>query len=130
MLAQPAISATFAPNAVRPSAKIRSHPLERLVFERKRTHRCGALREGDIGSEVVLMGWVQSRRDHGGCVFIDLRDREGLTQIVFDPQISPTAHQLAGDVRSEWVIGIVGKVRSRGDNANAKIATGMIEVAV
>ena len=104
--------------------------MERLVFERKRTHRCGALREGDIGSEVVLMGWVQSRRDHGGCVFIDLRDREGLTQIVFDPQISPAAHQLAGDVRSEWVIGIVGKVRSRGDNANPKIATGMIEVAV
>ena len=57
---------------------------------------CGELRASDNNSEVVLMGWVQNRRDHGGCVFIDLRDRDGLTQIVFDPQIDPAAHEKAG----------------------------------
>ena len=101
----------------------------RLIYDRKRTHRCGALREGDIGKEVVLMGWVHSRRDHGNCVFIDLRDREGLAQVVFDPSIATQAHELAGDLRSEWVIGVVGQVRSRGENANPKLPTGAIEVA-
>ncbi len=103
--------------------------MQRLIFDRKRTHLCGALRESDIGKEVVLMGWVQSRRDHGGCVFIDLRDREGLAQVVFDPQISVEAHQLAGALRSEWVMGVVGTVRSRGGNINPKMATGAVEVA-
>ncbi len=103
--------------------------MERLIWERKRTHRCGSLRAEHAGEEVVLMGWVHNRRDHGGCVFIDLRDREGLTQVVFDPQINEQAHQAAGDLRSEWVIGVVGTVRSRGTNVNPKLATGAIEVA-
>jgi len=103
--------------------------VDRLIFERKRTHRCGALRDSDVGKEVVLMGWVHSRRDHGGCVFIDLRDREGLAQVVFDPQIDTGAHGLAGDLRGEWVIGVVGKVRSRGGNVNPKMPTGAVEIA-
>ncbi|MEM6730988.1 MAG: aspartate--tRNA ligase, partial [Myxococcota bacterium] len=100
-----------------------------FLDEHKRTHRCGSLRADDEGAEVVLMGWVQNRRDHGGCVFIDLRDREGLTQIVFDPQIDVPTHEKAGALRSEWVLGVRGRVRSRGGNTNPKIATGAIEVA-
>ncbi len=83
-----------------------------------------------MGQEVVLMGWVQNRRDHGGCVFIDLRDRDGITQVVFDPREDGEAHAAAGDLRSEWVLGVVGRVRSRGDNINTRLATGEIEVAV
>ena len=66
-----------------------------------RTHSCGQLRAGDVGKQVVLTGWVQSRRDHGGCVFIDLRDRDGLTQLVFDPEFDKAAHAVAGDLRNE-----------------------------
>lgn len=103
--------------------------MSRLIFDIKRTHRCGSLRAQHIGQDVVMMGWVQNRRDHGGCVFIDLRDREGVTQVVFDPQIHGAAHQKSSDLRSEWVLGIRGKVRSRGGNINPRLATGEIEVA-
>lgn len=99
-----------------------------LVTERKRSHMCGDLRATHIGEEVVLMGWVQSYRDLGGAVFIDLRDRTGIAQIVFDEGGNLAAHDVADRVRSEWVIGIIGKVRSRGDNVNAKIPTGEIEI--
>ena len=85
-----------------------------FISELKRTHTCGALRASHIGQEVILFGWVQFRRDHGNLVFIDLRDREGLTQVVFDPDLSKEAHALAEQMRSEWVVGIRGKVRSRG----------------
>ncbi len=102
---------------------------ERLILDRSRTHHCGELGEKNIGEEVVLMGWVQNRRDHGGCVFIDLRDREDVTQVVFDPLVSEEAHRLSGELRSEWVLGIVGEVRSRGDNVNDRLATGAVEVA-
>ncbi|MCG8421739.1 MAG: aspartate--tRNA ligase [Proteobacteria bacterium] len=95
-----------------------------------KTHSCGALRAGDIGARVVLTGWVDVRRDHGGCVFIDLRDRDGVTQIVFDPQVANEAHKLAGDLRTEFCIGVIGEVISRGDNKNPKMATGDIEVQV
>jgi aspartyl-tRNA synthetase len=95
-----------------------------------RTHSCGSLRAGDVGKHVVLAGWVQSYRDHGGCVFIDLRDREGITQLVFDPEFDAPAHAVAGDLRSEWCIGITGEVRSRGDKVNDKLPTGAIEVWV
>jgi aspartyl-tRNA synthetase len=100
-----------------------------FISDLKRTHACGDLRAGDVGSEVVLFGWVESRRDHGGCVFIDLRDRTGITQVVFDPTVDAGAHALAGDLRGEFVIGVRGKVRSRGEQVNPRLATGEIEVA-
>ncbi len=94
-----------------------------------RTHTCGQLRTTDVDARVVLTGWVQTYRDHGGCVFIDLRDRDGLTQIVFDPSVSKAdVHELAGSLRNEHCIGIVGKVVARGTNVNANLATGAIEV--
>lgn len=99
-----------------------------FLAKHKKTHSCGQLRAADIGREVVLCGWVDVRRDHGGCVFVDLRDRAGVTQVVFDPQISAEAHELAGSIRSELCIGIVGEVISRGDNKNPRLATGDIEV--
>jgi aspartyl-tRNA synthetase len=96
-----------------------------------RTHSCGALRASDVGKHVVLTGWVQFYRDFGGCVFIDLRDREGITQLVFDPSFEKAPHAIAGDLRSEWCIGVTGEVRSRGDkNVNDKLPTGAIEVWV
>src|SRR5207244_3327428 len=94
----------------------------------KRSHMCGDLRKEHIGENVVLMGWVQSYRDLGGAVFIDLRDRSGFSQVVFDQGDSPEMHALADKVRSEWVIGVMGKVRSRGANVNNKIPTGEIEL--
>ena len=115
--------------------------MSRFIDELKRTHRLGELRASDIGKEVVLFGWVQSRRDHGGLIFIDLRDRDGLTQIVFDPDSAGDAHKLAEAIRGEWVVGVRGKVRSRGEQfskkegkmvsaINPKLATGAIEVEV
>ena len=94
----------------------------------RRTHSCGELRAADVGARVVLTGWVQSYRDHGGCVFIDLRDRAGLTQVVFDPSVAKEAHALAGDLRNEHCIGIIGVVKSRGAMVNSNLATGEIEV--
>src|SRR5688572_11344103 len=86
-----------------------------------RSHSCGALRAGDAGKPAVLTGWVQTYRDFGGCVFIDLRDREGLTQLVIDPTYSgEAAHKIARDLRNEWCIGVTGEVRSRGTNVNDK----------
>jgi aspartyl-tRNA synthetase len=104
--------------------------LPEILRDLRRTHTCGELTAKDIDREVVLMGWVQNRRDHGGAIFIDLRDRHGLTQIVFDPQISPAAHELAGSFRGEDVVGVVGTVVSRGTNVNPKLKTGEIEVKV
>jgi len=97
----------------------------------KRTHYCGELRAGQAGQDVVVMGWVHSYRDHGGLVFVDLRDREGLLQLVFNPQSQPGAHELARTVRSEWVIAAQGRVRPRAAGmTNPKLATGEIEVEV
>ena len=80
--------------------------MARFIDELKRTHSCGELREDHIGEEVVLFGWVQNRRDHGGCIFIDLRDRDGLTQVVFDPETGDRdAFETADKARSEWVLG-------------------------
>ena len=100
-----------------------------------RTHNCGQLREQDIGAEVRLCGWLRSYRDHGGVLFVDLRDREGLTQIVFDLPAEGGAGQemykLAGTLRNEWVISVAGTVRHRGpDRENPKLPTGKIEVLV
>jgi aspartyl-tRNA synthetase len=121
----------------------------RFIDELKRSHSCGALSAKDIGAEVVLFGWVATRRDHGGCIFIDLRDREGITQVVFDPAYRPAApsrplgasfeadptgiqaaHKLADQARSEWVLGLRGIVVSRGSNVNPRLATGEVEVHV
>ena len=99
-----------------------------FLRQHKRTHGCGDLRGADVGLEVVLYGWVHNRRDHGGAVFIDLRDRGGLTQVVFEPKVDVEAHRVAGDLRGEYVIGVRGKVASRGANVNPKMPTGEIEV--
>jgi aspartyl-tRNA synthetase len=97
----------------------------------KRTHTCGQLRLADAGRKVILAGWVQSYRDHGNLVFFDLRDRAGLTQLVFDPEVQPEAHRLARTVRCEWVVAAGGTVRPRGAGLeNPKLATGQIEVVV
>ncbi len=109
--------------------------MARFIDELKRTHSCGELREDHIGQETILFGWVQNRRDHGGCIFIDLRDRGGLTQVVFDPETSAKeAFETADRARSEWVLGIRGNVRDRGTKAdgtslrNPRLTTGAIEV--
>lgn len=95
----------------------------------KRTHHCSELKLSHVGQKVDLVGWVDTRRDHGGIVFIDLRDREGVTQIVFDPEHNPKSAELAHDLRSEFVIHIEGVVRKRPANmANPKLPTGEIEV--
>ncbi|MCP4262888.1 MAG: aspartate--tRNA ligase [Planctomycetes bacterium] len=97
----------------------------------KRTHNCGQLRIEDAGQKVILAGWVHSYRDHGNLVFIDLRDRVGLTQLVFNPDNQPKAHELARTARCEWVIAAEGVVQPRSEGmANPKLPTGQIEVAV
>ncbi len=102
-----------------------------LLLDMKRTHHCCELRDTDIDREVVLMGWVQHRRDHGGVVFVDLRDKHGITQVVFNPEFSETVHQKAQELRSEYVLGIKGKVIARPDDMiNPKMETGAIEVMV
>ena len=97
----------------------------------KRTHTCGALRADHINQTVTLCGWVLNRRDHGGIIFVDLRDREGLTQITFDPdRCGKENYDNASRIRSEWVLEITGAVTSRGERVNANLATGAIEVFV
>jgi aspartyl-tRNA synthetase len=108
----------------------RSKSAMQFLTELKRTHLCGDLRAADVGREVVLLGWVNSRRDHGGVIFVDLRDRGGITQVFFDPEITAEGHKLAEGMRSEYVIGIRGIVRSRGANVNPRMITGEIEVEV
>ncbi len=94
-----------------------------------RTHTCGELRQSNIGENVVLNGWVDTRRDLGGLIFIDLRDRYGITQIVFEPSFNEKAHREAGNLRNEYVISIEGIVRKRPpETDNSDIATGHIDV--
>jgi len=89
------------------------------------------LRSQDIGKEVVLMGWIQRRRDHGGVIFVDLRDREGLTQVVFNPEVEPEVHEKAHVIRNEFVIGVRGTVEARPEGMiNPNLVTGEIEVLV
>lgn len=96
-----------------------------------RTHTCGELRESDIGKSVVLNGWVDNRRDLGGVIFIDLRDRYGITQVVFEPHYNSVAHSSGKDLRSEYVISIEGKVRKRPEGTeNSQLGTGYIDVMV
>jgi len=97
----------------------------------KRSHYCGDLRAADIGSEVILMGWALRRRDHGGLIFIDLRDREGIAQVVFDPEVNGPAHAIAEGVRSEYVLAIRGTVIPRPEGTvNPNMKTGEVEIQV
>ncbi|MCG2768767.1 MAG: aspartate--tRNA ligase [Anaerolineae bacterium] len=94
-----------------------------------KTHKCGELREQHVGTRVTLAGWVHRRRDHGGLTFVDLRDRWGVVQVVFNPDGSPEAHQVAADLRPEYVMQITGTVRLRPDTMiNPSLSTGEIEV--
>lgn len=96
-----------------------------------RTHSCGELSKKEVGNEVKICGWVQNRRDHGGLIFVDLRDKWGLTQVVFDPENDKKSHKLAEKVRSEWCLKVSGKVRERGEGlTNPKLKTGEIEIEV
>ena len=102
-----------------------------ILGDMRRTHHCNALSAQDVGQEVVLMGWVLRRRDHGGVIFIDLRDREGITQVVFNPEINPDVHAKAHAIRNEYVLGVHGRVEPRPDGMiNSNLPTGEIEVLV
>jgi len=101
------------------------------ITEKKRTHYCGSLGAAHVGTEVVLMGWVNRRRDLGNLIFVDLRDREGLVQIVFNPEENPAVHEEARAIRHEYVIAVTGIVQPRPDNmVNRDMKTGEIEVVV
>src|ERR1700753_2995668 len=102
------------------------------IETRYRTHTCGQLRKSDVDKEVKLAGWVHSYRDHGGLVFVDLRDRDGLTQIVFDADTcGKECHEEGRKLRGEWVVSVTGQVTQRGQGmVNDKLATGQIEVRV
>jgi len=95
----------------------------------RRTHFCGDVRASDVGREVVLCGWVRKRRDHGGVIFVDLRDRTGLAQVVFKPDSAPEAHQRAQAVRSEYVLAVRGRLERRDKDAvNPNLPTGEVEL--
>lgn len=97
----------------------------------QRTHDCGTLSDKHIGETVTLCGWVHTRRDHGGLIFVDLWDKYGMTQVVLNPQIDQLAHEHAQSIRGNYIIGIIGDVRARPDDmVNPKIKTGKIEVYV
>ncbi|MGA1862264.1 aspartate--tRNA ligase [Deferribacter thermophilus] len=97
----------------------------------RRTHSCGELNAEHLNKEVILMGWVQKRRDHGGVIFVDLRDREGVTQVVFNPKFDEESHKKADNLRNEYVIAVKGVVYRRPEGTeNPKLKTGEIEVMV
>ncbi len=102
-----------------------------MKFDYRRTHTCGELNLSAAGTRVTLSGWVHKRRDLGGLIFIDLRDRFGVTQLVFDPNVNQPLHDKASKLRSEWVISMSGTVKPRAQGmSNAKMATGEIEISV
>jgi aspartyl-tRNA synthetase len=97
----------------------------------KRSCYCGDPRESDTGKELVLQGWIDTRRDHGGVIFVDLRDRTGIVQVVFDPDVAGAAHEQAHALRGEFVISVKGKLRPRSDETiNPKLPTGQVELMV
>lgn len=98
------------------------------LAEHKRTQMCGQLRAEHIGQQVTLYGWVANARDLGGMIFVDLRDREGVVQVRFDPNFFADAHEQAGALRNEWCVAIQGEVVSRGENANDQLPTGAVEI--
>lgn len=105
--------------------------MSNFIIKDKRTHYCGDLKISDTGKEVTLMGWAGRRRDHGGVIFVDLRDREGIVQVVFNPDAGESVHGEAHKIRSEFVIAVKGIVRRRPDGMNnPALKTGEIEVIV
>ncbi|ABA19873.1 aspartyl-tRNA synthetase [Trichormus variabilis ATCC 29413] len=109
------------------------HSLANLARKNKlttmRTHYCGELRQKDIGETVTLYGWVDRRRDHGGVIFLDLRDRSGIVQVVSDPQRTPDSYELANSLRNEYVVEITGRVTQRPEESlNSRIPTGEVEI--
>jgi aspartyl-tRNA synthetase len=102
-----------------------------FITEKKRTYYCGDLNTSHIGEEVILMGWSHRRRDLGNLIFVDLRDREGMVQIVFNPEVNPELHKEAHRIRNEFVLAVKGKVQPRPDDmVNTSLKTGGVEVAV
>jgi aspartyl-tRNA synthetase len=100
-----------------------------LLGSLKRTDYCGDLKKEDVDREITLLGWVQRRRDLGGLIFVELRDRQGMVQVVFNPEVSPGAHEKAQSLRSEYVVGVEGTVVKRPEGTvNPKLKTGEIEV--
>ena len=90
---------------------------------------CGDLSDRNLGERVILSGWVHRRRDHGNLIFIDLRDRAGLVQVVFNPEIAANTHEVAEDLRNEWVVQVIGEVTKRPPGTeNHDMPTGTIEV--
>ncbi|NOX24748.1 MAG: aspartate--tRNA ligase [Deltaproteobacteria bacterium] len=97
----------------------------------KRSHYCNELQQANVGDEIILMGWVLRRRDHGGVIFVDLRDLRGITQVVFNPEYNEKVHAKAHDLRSEWVLAVRGKVCARPEGmTNKNLQTGAIEIMV
>src|ERR1043165_6571682 len=95
----------------------------------KRSLYCGELRADAVGRELTMVGWVLTRRDHGGLIFVDLRDRSGVLQVVFNPEVDPTAHEKAKQIRSEDVIGVRGVLQKRPEETlNPDLATGEVEL--
>ncbi|MDD5712059.1 MAG: aspartate--tRNA ligase [Smithellaceae bacterium] len=102
-----------------------------FITKKKRSHYCGSLTTADEGKSVILMGWVHRRRDHGGVIFVDLRDREGIVQVVFNPDRSSAAHEEAKKIRSEYVLAVAGKVHLRpAGMENPELPTGGVEIMV
>lgn len=100
-----------------------------LLGDWQRTHKCNELADANVGEKVLLMGWILRRRDHGGLIFVDLRDRYGITQVVFNPENDPVSHEKAEALRSEWVIAVQGEVIARPEGMlNPDLETGAIEV--
>jgi aspartyl-tRNA synthetase len=105
------------------------HNLLDFLGDLQRTHRCGALRASDSGQRAVLMGWVNRRRDLGNLIFVDVRDRTGMTQVVFNKERDPAIHEKASQLRNEYVIAVIGKVKQRtGETLNKNIPTGEVEL--
>lgn len=102
-----------------------------IIGDWKRTHYCGDVNSSDVGKKVTLMGWVMRRRDHGGLIFVDLRDREGIAQVVFDPAQNAEAHAKAEAIRNEFVVAITGEVLRRPEGTiNPNMKTGEVEILV
>src|SRR5262249_31592927 len=128
---------TFSPAIYNHQSGLRKHSNKRrgtlldFLGDLRRTHMCGALRSADSGKKAVLMGWVNRRRDLGSILFIDLRDRTGVSQVVFNKELNPGAHAKAEALRNEFVIAVTGTVKQRDPSTfNKNIPSGEVELVV